>query len=404
MLVTGGGGSIGSELCRQVAQLGASKLVLVEQAESALYEMQRELVDERHFTAVIPVLADCGDAAKMRQVFERYPPEVVFHAAAYKHVPMLETNPLQAVTNNVLATRVIVQVSVEFGVDRFVFISTDKAAKPQQPARPVEGGLRVDRRVVRPARRRLDPVRRGALRQRPRLVRLGDPDLPAPDRARRPADGHERRDDALLHDDPGGGLARDPVRRDGRQGPGLRSRHGPARQDPRPRPADDRALRPDRGRHQDRVRRLTGGREDARGALERRRGDRCDLPPEDHARREPADRGGLARRTSSPSSRCWSPRTTCSALPRSSARWSPSPGGSARPSSKTRCTERRRAAQPGRAESRRSRSAAARGGSGRPCPAPAWRGRAPADRSAAGAGPRGSAPRRRPPSRPPKVV
>ncbi len=131
VLVTGGGGSIGSELCRQVAQLGASKLVLVEQAESALYEMQRELVDERHFTAVIPVLADCGDAAKMRQVFERYPPEVVFHAAAYKHVPMLETNPLQAVTNNVLATRVIVQVSVEFGVDRFVFISTDKAAKPR---------------------------------------------------------------------------------------------------------------------------------------------------------------------------------------------------------------------------------------------------------------------------------
>ena len=131
VLVTGGGGSIGSELCRQVAQLGASKLVLVEQAESALYEMQRELVDERHFTAVIPVLADCGDAAKMRQVFERYPPEVVFHAAAYKHVPMLKTNPLQAVTNNVLATRVIVQVSVEFGVDRFVFISTDKAAKPR---------------------------------------------------------------------------------------------------------------------------------------------------------------------------------------------------------------------------------------------------------------------------------
>jgi FlaA1/EpsC-like NDP-sugar epimerase len=131
VLVTGGGGSIGSELCRQVAQLGASKLVLVEQAESALYEMQRELVDERHFTAVIPVLADCGDAAKMRQVFERYPPHVVFHAAAYKHVPMLETNPLQAVTNNVLATRVIVQVSVEFGVDRFVFISTDKAAKPR---------------------------------------------------------------------------------------------------------------------------------------------------------------------------------------------------------------------------------------------------------------------------------
>jgi len=131
VLITGGGGSIGSELCRQVVNLGAAKLVLVEQAESSLYEMERELVDQRDFTAVIPILADCGDAAKMRQVFETYPPDVVFHAAAYKHVPMLETNPLQAVINNVLATRVVVQVAVDFGVESFVFISTDKAANPK---------------------------------------------------------------------------------------------------------------------------------------------------------------------------------------------------------------------------------------------------------------------------------
>jgi FlaA1/EpsC-like NDP-sugar epimerase len=131
VLVTGAGGSIGSELCRQLARLGVARLVLVEQGESALYEMERELVDERDFPAAIPVLADCGDAAKMRQVFERFQPAVVFHAAAYKHVPMLETNPLQAVTNNVLATRVMAEVSVEFGVERFVFISTDKAANPK---------------------------------------------------------------------------------------------------------------------------------------------------------------------------------------------------------------------------------------------------------------------------------
>jgi FlaA1/EpsC-like NDP-sugar epimerase len=131
VLVTGGGGSIGSELCRQVVHLGAKRLVLVDKAESALYEMQRELVDERHFTAVLPVLADCGDAPKMRDVFERHQPQVVFHAAAYKHVPMLETNPMQAVSNNILATRVVGEVAVEFGVERFVFISTDKAAKPK---------------------------------------------------------------------------------------------------------------------------------------------------------------------------------------------------------------------------------------------------------------------------------
>ena len=131
VLVTGAGGSIGSELCRQLARLGAARLILVEQGESALYEIERELVDERNFAAAIPVLADCGDLHKMRQVFERYEPAVVFHAAAYKHVPMLEANPLQAVTNNVLATRVMAQVAVESGVERFVLISTDKAANPK---------------------------------------------------------------------------------------------------------------------------------------------------------------------------------------------------------------------------------------------------------------------------------
>ncbi len=131
VLVTGAGGSIGSELCRQLARLGAARIILVDQGESALYEIERELVDERDFTAAIPVLADCGDRPKMRQVFERYHPEVVFHAAAYKHVPMLEMNPLQAITNNVLVTRAIAEVAIEFGVDRFVLISTDKAANPK---------------------------------------------------------------------------------------------------------------------------------------------------------------------------------------------------------------------------------------------------------------------------------
>ncbi len=131
VLVTGAGGSIGSELCRQLARLGVARLILVEQSESALYEIERELADERNFTAAIPILADCGDRPKMRQVLERYPADVVFHAAAYKHVPMLETNPLQAVANNVLATRALAEVAIESGVERFVLISTDKAANPQ---------------------------------------------------------------------------------------------------------------------------------------------------------------------------------------------------------------------------------------------------------------------------------
>jgi FlaA1/EpsC-like NDP-sugar epimerase len=131
VLVSGAGGSIGSELCRQLARLGAARLVLVEKGESALFEIERELVDEREFAAAIPVLADCADRAKMRQVFERYRPGVVFHAAAYKHVPMLEANPLQAVANNVLGTRTLAEVAIEFEVERFVLVSTDKAADPK---------------------------------------------------------------------------------------------------------------------------------------------------------------------------------------------------------------------------------------------------------------------------------
>src|SRR4051794_28786895 len=102
VLVTGAGGSIGSELCRQLARLGVAQLVLVDKGESALFEIERELVGERDFPSAIPVLANCGDRAKMRQVFERYQPQVLFHAAAYKHVGMLEASPLQAVANNVL--------------------------------------------------------------------------------------------------------------------------------------------------------------------------------------------------------------------------------------------------------------------------------------------------------------
>jgi len=131
VLVSGAGGSIGSELCRQLARLGVARLVLVDKGESALFEIERELVSEREFAAAIPVLADCGDRPKMRQVFERYRPQVIFHAAAYKHVGMLEANPLEAVSNNILATHTLADVAVEFEVERFVLVSTDKAANPK---------------------------------------------------------------------------------------------------------------------------------------------------------------------------------------------------------------------------------------------------------------------------------
>jgi FlaA1/EpsC-like NDP-sugar epimerase len=131
VLVTGAGGSIGSELCRQLIRLGPQRLILVELGESALFEIERELVDERGFSAAVPVLADVGNPTKMRQVFERYEPSVVFHAAAYKHVPLMEANPLESVRNNALATKVVADAAVEHGAHRFVLVSTDKAVNPK---------------------------------------------------------------------------------------------------------------------------------------------------------------------------------------------------------------------------------------------------------------------------------
>jgi FlaA1/EpsC-like NDP-sugar epimerase len=131
VMVTGAGGSIGSELCRQLARLGPARLVLVDHSEPALFEVDRELTRERGFRAGAAVVADVKDGAKLRQVFDAYRPGVVFHAAAYKHVAMMEANPLEAVRNNTLGTRTLADVAVEFGTKRFVLVSTDKAANPK---------------------------------------------------------------------------------------------------------------------------------------------------------------------------------------------------------------------------------------------------------------------------------
>jgi FlaA1/EpsC-like NDP-sugar epimerase len=127
VLVTGAGGSIGAELCRQISRVGPQRLVLVDNAEPALFEIERELVDERGFHATAAVIADVGNETKLRQVFDSYRPTVVFHAAAYKHVPLMEANPVEAVRNNALATRTLADVAVDFGAKRFVLVSTDKA-------------------------------------------------------------------------------------------------------------------------------------------------------------------------------------------------------------------------------------------------------------------------------------
>jgi FlaA1/EpsC-like NDP-sugar epimerase len=130
VLVTGAGGSIGSELCRQIARVGPSQLILIDHAEDNLFEIERELVDDRHALNVCAVLADCKEEERMREVFAQYRPTVVFHAAAYKHVGLMETNPVEAVRNNALATRVMARVAGDIGTKTFVLVSTDKAVTP----------------------------------------------------------------------------------------------------------------------------------------------------------------------------------------------------------------------------------------------------------------------------------
>jgi FlaA1/EpsC-like NDP-sugar epimerase len=130
VIVTGAGGSIGGELCRQIARVGPRKLVLIDHAEDNLFEILRELSEERHFNSAVPVLSDCKEEERMREVFAEHRPAVVFHAAAYKHVTMMERNPVEAVRNNSLATRLVARIAGEHAVETFVLVSTDKAVRP----------------------------------------------------------------------------------------------------------------------------------------------------------------------------------------------------------------------------------------------------------------------------------
>jgi len=130
VMVTGAGGSIGSELCRQLVRFAPEKVLLVDVSEANLYQIQMELRHELNFNAVHPILASIQNQRLMEDVFRTYRPDVVFHAAAYKHVPLLETTPWEAVSNNVIGSQVVMTISEKFGVKRFVLVSTDKAVCP----------------------------------------------------------------------------------------------------------------------------------------------------------------------------------------------------------------------------------------------------------------------------------
>ena len=130
VLVTGAGGSIGSELCRQICRFRPKSLILYERAESPLYEIELELKQNFREVKVVTLLADVQDTKQLEKTFESYKPQTVFHAAAYKHVPLLELQPWKAIDNNIRGTANVVEVTNKYNVERFVFVSTDKAVRP----------------------------------------------------------------------------------------------------------------------------------------------------------------------------------------------------------------------------------------------------------------------------------
>jgi len=136
VMVTGSGGSIGSELCRQIAMIGPAKLLLIEQSEFALYTIHKELEEKlkeklkNMDIALVPLLASAQDEDRMREIISTWHPDTIYHAAAYKHVPLVEHNPAAGIKNNVMGTLYTAQAAAENGVEDFVLISTDKAVRP----------------------------------------------------------------------------------------------------------------------------------------------------------------------------------------------------------------------------------------------------------------------------------
>jgi FlaA1/EpsC-like NDP-sugar epimerase len=131
ILITGAGGSIGSEICRQLLRFGPSKLIIIDHSENNLFLIEEELKNKFNFSSLIPIVADIREKELMGSVFKRYQPSIVFHTAAYKHVPLMQLNPEAAIRNNYLGTKILAKIAIETKVKRFVMLSTDKAVKPK---------------------------------------------------------------------------------------------------------------------------------------------------------------------------------------------------------------------------------------------------------------------------------
>jgi len=130
ILITGAAGSIGSEIVRQIIAFNPKFLILFDIAETPLYELELEIIEKFNFNKFIAILGDIRNKERLKKIFEHFSPEIVFHAAAYKHVPVMEKNPSEAVSTNILGTKILADLSHEFHIEKFIMISTDKAVNP----------------------------------------------------------------------------------------------------------------------------------------------------------------------------------------------------------------------------------------------------------------------------------
>ena len=254
VMVTGAAGSIGSELCRQLAGFGVRKLLLFDNAETPMHILRLELEERFPQQAFVPIIGDVRQVPRLDFAFRTHRPQVVFHAAAYKHVPLMEENPCEAVLVNVFGSRNVADKCIEYDVEKMVMISTDKAVNPTNIMGCTKRGGGQDE------------VRDHPLRQRAGQQRLRDPALPRADRARRPRHGHGPEHHPFLHDHSGSLPARDGGGHAPDGEPHLRVRYGQAGQDRRAGAPDDRARGPRaRPGHRDRLHGPAPGREALRG-------------------------------------------------------------------------------------------------------------------------------------------
>ena len=242
VLITGAAGSIGSELARQVARHGPRRLILLDQAESVLYFLELELRKKVPEVELHPVVGDILDRELVESIFVSETVHRTFHAAACKHVPLMEVNLRQAVRNNILGTHGLVDAAGRHGCERFVLVSTDKAVRPVN----VMGATKSVAELLAQAAQRRHPRTSylAVRRQRARQPGERDPALPAADGGRGSADRDPSGGDALLHDHPRGHSARAPGVAPARgTGPDRHAGDGRSCPDPGPRPQPDSTLR-----------------------------------------------------------------------------------------------------------------------------------------------------------------